>query len=193
MDDREVWAALERGGAVEWGHFAYGDSHSDLRLRKYNGLLDPPGAEMLAQALAARLAGRDASLVVVWEDVEDVVLGYVVGRHLSAPVLRTFNADGLVGHTGPLAEGAKAVMVTDSVRDRLAPRAVQALLERSGGSLVGAAALVDAAVPETALIASLVSMRARLVRPADCPACGRGEPLTGSQESGVGSRGTANE
>jgi benzoylformate decarboxylase len=56
MDEAEVWAALERGGAVQRGHFAEAEGHADLRLGKYNGLRDPGGAEQLAVALAERLA-----------------------------------------------------------------------------------------------------------------------------------------
>jgi len=188
MDEAEVWSALERGQGVLRGHFAEADRHADLRLSKYNGLLDPRGAEMLASALASKLAGSEATLVVVWEDVEDVVLGHVVGRDLNLPVLRTFNADGLVGHAGPLPQGAKAILVTDTVRSPLAPRAVQALLERSGGSLLGVAALVDGGLPEVRPRVSLVSLQAHRAAPADCPACRRGEPLIEDSVSWVGSR-----
>ena len=182
MDESNVWAALERGGAVQRGHFAEVDGHADLRLAKYNGLLDPSGAEALACALAEQVGERGATLVVVWEDVEDVVLGYVVGRHLGVPVLRTFNADGLVGHAGPIPPGAKAILVTDIVRDPLAPRAVGALLERSGGSLLGAAALVEGGIEDGPLLASLASLRSHLATPAACPSCRQGEPL----EAGAG-------
>src|SRR5881275_3142805 len=119
MEEADVWAALERGGAVQRGHFAEGAGHTDLRLGKYNGLLDPAGAEALAGALAEPLADSGATLVVVWEDVEDVVLGHVVARRLGVPVLRTFNADGLVGHSGPLPSGVRAILVADSLRDPL--------------------------------------------------------------------------
>ena len=73
------------------------------------------------------------------------------------PVLRTYNADGLVGQAGPLPHGARAILVTDVARDQVGPRAVRALLERSGGQLLGVAALVDAQSSE-APIASLVQL-----------------------------------
>jgi len=188
VDEAEVWAALERGGAVQWGHFAEAEGHADLRLGKYNGLRDPSGAERLAGALAERVADSGAGLVVVWEDVEDTVLGYVVGRRLEVPVLRTFNADGLVGQAGPLPRGAKAILVTDSLRDRLAPRAVRALLERAEGSLLGVAALVDAGLGDEPLLASLVSLRSHIVPPSECPSCRQGEPLAGGAQ-GLGTGG----
>lgn len=177
MNETEIWTALERGGAVRRGHFAEAAGHADLQLSKYNGLLDPPGAEALAAELAGRLADRGATLVAIWEDVEDIVLGHVVARQLGVPVLRAFNADGLVGHAGPLPSGARAILVTDALRDPLAPRALRALLERNGGALLGVAALVDSGVTEGPLLASLVSLRDHIYPPSACPACRRGEPL----------------
>lgn len=177
MNEAEIWAALERGGAVRRGHFVEAAGHADLRLSKYNGLLDPAGAEALAGELARRVAERGATLVVIWEDVEDIVLGHVVARELGVPVLRAFNADGLVGHVGPLPGGARGILVTDSPRDPLASRALRALLERAGGTLLGVAALVDGGASEAPLLASLVSLRGHVYPPSACPACRRGEPL----------------
>lgn len=159
MNEADVWAALERGGAARQERADEREGRVEPRISKYNGLLDPSGAEVLVGALAERVAERGATLVVVWEDVEDLVLGYVVGRRLGVPVLRTFNADGLVGHAGPLPPGAKAILVTDCVRDQVASRAVGALLERAGGELLGLAALVDSGVAEQPLLASLVGGR----------------------------------
>src|SRR5205814_1741566 len=61
MEEADVWAALERGGAVQRGHFAESAGHADLRLAKYNGLLDPAGAEALAGALAEPLVDSGVS------------------------------------------------------------------------------------------------------------------------------------
>ena len=160
MDEAEIWAALERGGATRQERVDEREGRVELRITKYNGLLDPTGAEALVGLLAERVAERGADLVVVWEDVEDLVLGFVLGRRLGVPVLRTFNADGLVGHAGPLPRGARAILVTDSVRDQVALRAARALLERSGGALLGVATLVDTGVSEEPLLASLVAPRA---------------------------------
>lgn len=156
MDEAEVWSTLQRGGAARQVRVDEREGRVEQRISKYNGLLDPSGAERLAGALAESLAEQGASLVVVWEDVEDLVLGFVVGRRLGVPVLRTFNADGLVGHAGPLPRGARGILVTDCVRDQVAPRAVRALLESSGGALLGVAALVDSGLAEGPVLASLI-------------------------------------
>lgn len=152
MTESEIWAALAAGGLPR-DHAAAGDP----RLPKYNGLLDPRGAEALGTALAEQLKRGSASVVLVWEDVEDLILGFVVGRQLGVPVLRTFNADGLVGHSGPLPPGSRGLLVTDALRGPGAPRAIQALLESVEGTLVGTVALVDADVTDQPLLASLVA------------------------------------
>jgi adenine/guanine phosphoribosyltransferase-like PRPP-binding protein len=161
MNEQDIWAALRRGGATGQERFDEREGRSELRMTKYNALLDPSGAEALVGALADQVAKRGANLVVVWEDVEDLVLGFVVGRRLGVPVLRTYNADGLVGHAGPLPAGARAILVTDCVRDPVATRAVRALLERSGGTLLGAAVLVDSGIAEQPPLASLVGVGSR--------------------------------
>ncbi len=181
----EIWRLLERGDGVRRGHFAEEGGHSSVRPGRYNGLLDPAGAERLGELLAGQLEDRGVTQIVVWEQVEDVILGFVVARHLGAPVLRTFDADGLVGHVGPLAAGARAVLVIDAVREPRVPRAVQALLDRSGGSLLGVAALIDLGTADTPLLASLASTGDALVAPAACSACRSGAPLQGDGSNEV--------
>ncbi len=158
MSESDVWSMLRRGGAVR-RVLVESEGDRDVQLSKYQGLSDPTGAESLAGSLAAQLADSGATLVIVWEDIEDIVLGFVVGRKLGVPILRTFNADGLVGHAGPLPAGALGVLVTDCIRDPVAVRAIRVLLERSSGSLLGVAALVDAGLTDEPLLASLVSLR----------------------------------
>src|SRR5215211_4703797 len=84
---------------------------------KYNGLAHPPGAEELGRLLAERSRDAGATVVAVWEDPEDVVLGHIVGRELGLPVVRTYDADGLVGTGGPLAAEPRILLVADAIRD----------------------------------------------------------------------------
>lgn len=103
---------------------------------KYNGMADPQGAEVIGKALARSLKERDpVDVVVVWEDIEDVVLAHVVARELGTGVIRAFDADGIVGYSGPLPARPQAVMVTDLLRDDSPLRALRSLLERQGGAL----------------------------------------------------------
>ena len=139
MDDARTAELIERGGG---GVSADGPGGGPA---KYNGLADPSGAEDLARALAERLRSLDISAVVVWEDPEDVVLGHVIGRELGLPVVRAYDADGLIGHSSGLPEHPRVALVTDAVRDQRVVLAARALAERDGGRLVATAVLVTTA------------------------------------------------
>jgi adenine/guanine phosphoribosyltransferase-like PRPP-binding protein len=131
VNDRDVAALLDAGGMAT----------ADGTPAKYNALADPAGAEDLARRLAEQARNLNPTVVVVWEDPEDIVLGHVVARELGVRAVRAWNADGLVGQSSPLHAGDRALLVLDAVRDPRAVRAVQAVVDRDGGTLVGTAVL----------------------------------------------------
>ncbi len=162
MSDGEIWQLLERGGLrVEMpagDGSAEGEENGPPRVTKYNGLLDPGGAERLGILLAERAREAHPDLVMVWEDVEDAVLAFVVGRELGVPVIRVVNADGLAESTGEFPPNPKAVLVGDAFTVAQAVAAVSALLDQHGGELAAAVSLVDVGarglpVPLVALVA----------------------------------------
>jgi len=116
---------------------------------KYSGLADPDGAEQLGQELASRLARTRPDVLLVWEDVEDVVLGYVVARVLGVTMVRAYDAEGIVACSGEIGRNARAVAVTDSVRDPTVMRALRSVVERSGGELVAIGTLVASMLAPT--------------------------------------------
>lgn len=177
MQHAEGLELLERGGALRHGHFHEAGGHTDLRLEKYNGLIDPAGTSALATALAEVLSSIGADVVLVWQDLEDLVLGFAVASQLGCGLVRAYNADGLVGHTPELPGGARAILVTDEVRDANVVRAVGALLEVRSSSLLGVGALVDAGRVEGVSVTSLVRIAPTVYPPADCPLCQQGVPL----------------
>jgi adenine/guanine phosphoribosyltransferase-like PRPP-binding protein len=131
-----TWALLGRGGSATNARLA-------IRPAKYSGLADPDGAEELGRQLAGRLRDLAPAAIVIWEEPEDVVLGHVVGRELGLPVVRAYDADGLVGHSAGLPNAPRVVLVTDAVRDGRVVRAAQALAEQQGGGLIGTAVLIE--------------------------------------------------
>jgi orotate phosphoribosyltransferase len=177
MDEQGAWDLLERGGAVRRGHFLEPGGHAEARLLKYNGLPDPAGAEALGVALAERLADAGATVVVVWEEVEDLVLGFVVARQLGCRLVWAYDDGGLVSSSSPLAQGEVAVLVTDQARDVAAVRAVRALLESRGGTLARVGALVGAGSVGGTPSVGLLPGRVRLHPASDCPLCRQGVPL----------------
>jgi orotate phosphoribosyltransferase len=168
---------LERGGALRRGHFQQASGHTDLIFEKYSGLVDPAGARTLGGALARRLVDFRANVVVVWQDVEDLVLGFVVAGEIGCGLVRAYNADGLVGHSPDLPTSARALLVTDCVRNPNAVRAVRALLEARGGALLGVGALADGEPVEGVAAVSLVQVPTRTFPPESCPLCQQGIPL----------------
>lgn len=110
---------------------------------KYNGMLDPAGAEELVRALAQGARHLNPNLVIIWEEVEDVVLAHILARELSVNVVRAFDDDGLVGFMGSFPQGARALLVTDLVRSESPLRAVEELVSQQGGQMVGLAVLVE--------------------------------------------------
>jgi hypothetical protein len=109
----------------------------------YNGLLDPRGVELLGGELAARARDLGPSVVLIWERPEDVALAHVVGRELGLPVVRAYDADGLVGHGPGIEPGSRVLLVADAIRDGYVVRAAHALAAQLRGRLVGTAVLID--------------------------------------------------
>lgn len=125
---------------------------------KYSGLVDPAGAEHLGRELAARLASVRPDVLLVWQDVEDVVLGYVVARALDVAMIRAYDAEGIVACSGEIPRQARAVAVTDAVRDPTVMRALRSVVERSGGELVAIGTLVASSLaPVDVKVVALVA------------------------------------
>jgi adenine/guanine phosphoribosyltransferase-like PRPP-binding protein len=155
-----TWELLGRGGSAT-------NEEQAILPAKYSGLADSDGAEELGRELAGRVRPLAPAAIVIWEEPEDVVLGHVVGRELGLPVVRAFDADGLVGHSAGLPADPRVVLVTDAVRDGRVVRAAQALAEQQGGALIGTAVLIETpALRESGTAAGTI---VALVRAADEP------------------------
>jgi adenine/guanine phosphoribosyltransferase-like PRPP-binding protein len=153
--EARTWSLLGRGGSAT-------DPKLAIRPAKYSGLADPDGAEELGRELANRVRDLAPAAIVIWEEPEDVVLGHVVGRELGLPVVRAFDADGLVGHSAGLPDASPVVLVSDAIRDGRVVRAAQALAEQQGGRLIGTAVLIETAPlretgPAAGTVVALVS------------------------------------
>lgn len=171
MDTQRVWHLLERGGvpaqALRPAVAPDGRPEADgpaLRPPKYDGLADPAGADELGRALAERARPLRPTAILIWEDPQDIALAQVVGRELEIPVIRSFNADGLVGHSGPLAPEARVLLLADLFRDPAPVRAMALLVAQQGATVVGTAVLVETPAlvesgAETGVVVSLARAR----------------------------------
>ena len=137
MDRTETTAHLLAGG-LPAEHLK---GHTD-DVAPYCGLLDPPGAEAIGRALAERLRHLQPTKVLVWEDPDVNILGYIVARELGITAARGVEASGVLDLDGVIGAD-RIVVVADAIRRTSHALAMQALSERGGGQLVGFAVLVS--------------------------------------------------
>jgi hypothetical protein len=145
MQHSELMALLAAGGV------ASGTTESAAtvlslsgRLPKYNGMLDPAGAETLGRMLAQALAEHQPTTVLIWEDSPDLILAHITARELAATVVQAFDTDGLVGFTGTFPPAAKVVLLADTFGEHLVAQALALLVEQQGGTVVATAELFTA-------------------------------------------------
>jgi len=135
---------------------------------KYNPMNDPLGTEMLCRAVSGIVGAWKPTLIMVWEDPEDMVLAHVVGRELGVPWVRVLDADGLIEHMGRLAPTDRVLLLADAFRDQRRVRAMVSLIAKLGASTVGAAAFVETDLQRSLRddlprVASLVAYPSRVV------------------------------
>ena len=147
MRNDEIWQILRNGGlSVERS-----DDEADAGFRlvgRFNGPSDPPGVDALGVMLAERAKTLDPDMVIVGEGAKDLLIGFVVARELKRPLIRCLNLEGLVGVTGEIPEGTRAVFVADKIRKSGFVYAVRNLVEREGGELLAVVSFVTAEAPE---------------------------------------------
>src|SRR4051812_31131025 len=148
MTDDQILAEFRAADALLEGHFILS---SGLRSPRYlqcaRVLMDPPRAQRLAQALAAKLPGdiRDQVDVVVSPAMGGVVIGHEVGRALGRPAMFVERPQGVfeLRRGFRLDPGAKVLLVEDVVTTGLSSREAIDAVRAAGGDVVAEAALVD--------------------------------------------------
>ncbi len=142
MEEKTAWELLERLGAVRWGHFDEGDFHADLTVGGIHPLDGPAAAQSLAGALAALLPSPSPDLILVWDEMAGMLLGFLVGVAVGRPVVRLADDEGVVRASRELQPGQRVVLVGDLLNERQA-RLARAFVESRGAVLSGAGAVVD--------------------------------------------------
>jgi orotate phosphoribosyltransferase len=164
MTEDEILDEFRAAAALLEGHFILS---SGLRSPRYlqcaRVLMDPVRAERLARALAAKLPDdvRGKIDTVVSPAMGGVIIGHEMGRALGKAAMFVERPDGQFGlrRGFRLDSGERVLLVEDVVTTGLSSREAIAAVEAAGGTVVGAAALVDRSggkadlgVPFTALI-----------------------------------------
>jgi adenine/guanine phosphoribosyltransferase-like PRPP-binding protein len=83
-----------------------------------------------------------AELVLVWDDLDQIVLGQLLAAQLGVGVARAYDADGLVAIRDDEALGGRVLLVTDALRDPRTLAALRGIVEQRGSTVAGIAVLV---------------------------------------------------
>src|SRR5437773_433760 len=148
MTDAQILAEFRAADALLEGHFILS---SGLRSPRYlqcaRMLMDPARAERLARALAAKLpaALRDQIDAVVSPAMGGVIIGHEMGRALGKPAMFVERPQGTFEFRRGfrLKPGERVLLVEDVVTTGLSSREASAAIEAAGGTVIGAASLVD--------------------------------------------------
>jgi orotate phosphoribosyltransferase len=148
MTDDEILAEFRDADALLEGHFILS---SGLRSPRYlqcaRVLMDPARAERLARALAEKLPPevRERVESVVSPAMGGVIIGQELARSLGKPAMFVERPQGVfeLRRGFRLREGERVLLVEDVVTTGLSSREAIAAVERAGGKVIGAAALVD--------------------------------------------------
>ena len=146
MTDDEVLAEFRAADALLEGHFILS---SGLRSPRYlqcaRVLADPKRGSRLAEALAARLPADLKIDIVVSPAMGGVIAGHEMGRALGVEAVFLERPDGVfeLRRGFRLAPGQRVLMMEDVVTTGLSSREAIAAIDRAGGVVVAAGALVD--------------------------------------------------
>jgi len=148
MSDEDILAEFRAAEALLEGHFILS---SGLRSPRYlqcaRVLMDGARAERLAQALAAKIPAdlRDQIEAVVSPAMGGVIIGHEMGRALGRPAMFVERPQGVfeLRRGFRLEPGQRVLLVEDVVTTGLSSREAIEAVEKAGGKVVAAAALVD--------------------------------------------------
>ena len=148
VTDDEILAEFRQADALLEGHFILS---SGLRSPRYlqcaRLLMDPARAERMARALADKIPPqlREAIDVVVSPAMGGVIIGHEMGRALGRPAVFVERPQGVfeLRRGFRLEPGQRVLLVEDVVTTGLSSREAIEAVEKAGGKVVAAAALVD--------------------------------------------------
>ncbi|HYN47004.1 MAG TPA: orotate phosphoribosyltransferase [Allosphingosinicella sp.] len=148
MTEEEVLAEFRAAGALLEGHFILSSGlHSPRYLQCARVLMDPMRASALASALATTIPRETRSqiAIIVSPAMGGVVIGHEMGRALGVEAIFVERPAGTfeLRRGFRLEPGQKVLLVEDVVTTGLSSREAIAAVERAGGEVVAAAALVD--------------------------------------------------
>ncbi len=148
MQEKRVLKEFADAGALLEGHFVLSSGlHSSRYLQCARALMDAKRAARLCKALAARVREDCAKPIdlVVSPAMGGVIVGYEMGRQLGVPSIFLERVDGefTLRRGFDIPKGTKCLMVEDIVTTGLSSREAITAIRAAGGTVVGAACLID--------------------------------------------------
>ena len=148
MTEDEILAEFRAAEALLTGHFLLSSGrHSGHYLQCARVLMDAGRAGRLAFALTQKFARelRASVDLVVSPAMGGVIIGHEVGRALERPAIFVERPSGAfeLRRGFAIPPGARVLLVEDVVTTGLSSREAIAAVEREGGTVIAACALVD--------------------------------------------------
>ncbi|MEQ1549114.1 MAG: orotate phosphoribosyltransferase [Chakrabartia sp.] len=148
MTEDDILGEFKAAEALLEGHFILSSGlHSPRYLQCARVLMDPARAARLAAALVARLPAeiRSAIDIVVAPAMGGVIIGHEMGRALGTEALFVERPDGTfeLRRGFRLEPGQRVLMMEDVVTTGLSSREAIVAIEKAGGIVIAAGALVD--------------------------------------------------
>jgi orotate phosphoribosyltransferase len=188
MHPDDVWAILERTGAVRRGHFLLTSGlHTNTFLLCAQVMQYPHELAPIASAMAAPFQGAGVQ-VVAGPAVGGIILAYEVARQLNARAIFGEKSEGgMVLRRGfTLQPGERTLVVEDALTTGGSTRQVIDAVGGAGGEVIGVAALVDrsgGAIDFGVRLHALLTVRIEAWPPEACPLCRAGVPLVVPKDS----------
>lgn len=130
-----TWELLAAGGV----------SRDEDAPAPYRPLVVPAAASELVGQFASVVREADPNLVLVWDDLDQIVLGQLLAAQLGVVVARAYDADGLVAIRDEIPLDGRVLVVTDALRDPRPLAAMRGIVEQQGSTVAGIGVLVATA------------------------------------------------
>lgn len=181
MTENEILDLFRKYSALLEGHFILSSGlHSDRYVQCAQVLQHPRVAEQLCSQLAEQLRHLHPAVVAA-PALGGVLVAHEVARALGARAIFTERQEGAMTlrRGFALEPGEPTLVVEDVITTGLSTRETMQSVERAGGKVVGAGALIDrsgGAVDLGLPKAALLTLKIQNYDPAQCPLCRAGIP-----------------
>lgn len=184
MLDHDYWLSrLADWGVLREGHFLLTSGrHSSRFLLFAPAFSQPPAAEELGRAIAAKFEGQGIE-TVIGPAMGGVILAHEVARALGVrSVFGEKDGEGMALKRGfALRRGERVLVVEDAVSTGGSVQKILRICQEAGADVAGIGIIVDRTGGKTALgvpMQALLTLEVPSYPADDCPLCRAGLPLT---------------